>query len=92
MESGKVNQEQDIESIKVEDYEAPKAFQLPKGYSPFNRNKFDGFFKKIKNGLSGLDKKDAEHLDVIIPEKEQFQARGVNSEKNYKIIREYKVK
>ena len=91
IEVGKVNQEQNIESIKVEEYEAPKAMPIPKGYMPINRKKFDDFFKRIKHGF---DKKEPEVLDAIIPEKEQFQARGIGitQEKKYQIVREHKVK
>jgi hypothetical protein len=91
IESGKITKEQNVASIKVEEYEAPKAYQLPKGYLPINRKKFDDFFKRIKNSVSNHEEKPSEQLDEITPQKDEFQARSVNNEKKFTIVRERKI-
>jgi hypothetical protein len=91
IESGKITKEQNVASITVEEYEAPKAYQLPKGYLPINRKKFDDFFKRIKNSMTSHEDKTSESLDEITPQKEEFQARGITNERKFTIVRERKI-
>ncbi len=91
IESGKVTKEQNVATITVAEYEAPKAYQLPKGYLPINRKKFDDFFKRIKQSVTSHEDKSSEQLDEITPQKEEFQARGVTNERRFTIVRERKI-
>lgn len=91
IESGKVIKEQNVAAITVAEYEAPKAYQLPKGYLPINRKKFDDFFKRIKNSVTSYEDKSSEQLDEITPQKEEFQARSVTNDRKFTIVRERKI-
>jgi hypothetical protein len=92
METGNISKEQNIDAIKVDAYEPPKAYQIPKDYVPFNRKRFNDFFKKTKSVTTTSNTNmESEELEPIVPQ-DELRAKGVAFEKKYEIIRERQVK
>ena len=89
--SGEVNQELNIEKITVDEYNPPKAVRISDSYFPFNRKRFDNFFKNIKTKVKQATS-ETETLDEISPKNDEFKARGIDSEKSFIIVKERKVK
>lgn len=92
LSSGEVLQEQNVTSIATEEFDAPKAVKLPDNYEPNFRQRLDNLINRFKHNKGSEEKEN--NLDEILPktEEEKFQARGINQEQKYVIVRERKIK